>query len=311
MKNIFLFVCVCFFFFPTNVNAHIGGGPPILKINDKYAQTNPYFQQEVIAMNVSQDVAPETYLVGKQIKLAIDVPQLLKQTTFPSDVKNTISFRWSVFQGTNFDNVEKTYEYGDQVSYTFQKAKSYLVLIEAKNTDDEFIVIDTVQLNVVPSLAYRLPTVSLFVGQDKNPEKPMFFVSQANVDSSSKIAKSLWDFGENKLLEGSSIERTFDPMTPYNTRMVFHRIVDSQGLSTDVGFAAENFQGAIRFVSFTPTKKPPVSVGSYDQAKQRAGHNSLTKNLLFVIVGVVVLLGVIKLFYEIVKRGKLRLKPKP
>lgn len=310
MKYLFSFfvLLTVFLFLSKPVAAHIGGGPPILKINNTYAATNPYFQQEVITLTVSQDVAPEVYLVGKPIRMAIDVPELLKQTTFPPDTE--IIFRWSVTKGTNFEDVEKTYEYGDQVSFTFQKVGSYLVFIEAKNADDEFIIIDTVQLNVVPSLSYRMPSVAVFIGKDKTIEKPMLFVSQTTSDKSSKITKSLWDFGDNKLLEGTSVERQFDPMTPYNTRMVFHRVIDSQGLSTDVGFAAENFQGDIRFVAFTANKKFPVIVGSYDQANQLTGTTMLVKNLLFLLAGIVGLACIIKLFYEIVRRGKLRLKPK-
>jgi len=71
-------------------------------------------------------------LVNKPIKIEIDVDQLTKQTTIPPQYARQLTFRWSVMDGDNFDHIFQKYKYGNSISYTFTKPKSYLLIVEAK-----------------------------------------------------------------------------------------------------------------------------------------------------------------------------------
>src|SRR3954467_836058 len=89
------FALVLFFFLPVTASAHLGNGPPFMKVNGKYSQTNPY-NQGSSTLTMSWDSAPETYLVNKPITFAIDVPVLMTATTVPVSFAKNIQVRWSV-----------------------------------------------------------------------------------------------------------------------------------------------------------------------------------------------------------------------
>lgn len=311
LRILFLFF-VCFFFVVKPVDAHIGGGPPILKIDGRDAATNPFFHQEVTTINLPQDIPPDTYLKNKPIQFVLDVESLVLQTTFPPDLANEISFRWSVATGENFDQVNKDYKYGANVTYTFTEAKSYLVIIEAKTPiDDDYIVIDSMQINVVPDVSYQLPTTSVSIGiQGTNSDRPVLLVSQASVDGTAKVRSSLWDFNEGKLVQGDHVERSFTVSNPYNTRIIYHRIVDSNGFIADVAFAAENYQDKIQFMPFGNLKYPPFQIETYSQAKSRIA-GGLQVPVVVIIWGIVMAIGILIIVIfsvEIIRKTRKRRK---
>ncbi len=71
---------ISFFFLSTSASvfAHEGDGPPFVKVNDIYAQTNPLFEgiPTEKGLIIPQDIAPHTYLVNTPIHLVIDPVQL-------------------------------------------------------------------------------------------------------------------------------------------------------------------------------------------------------------------------------------------
>ncbi len=257
-----------FLFLVAPVQAHMGGGPPFLKINDTYAQTNPYYQGQ-LTLTIPQDNAPKSYLVGRPIQLAIDVNALTKQTTIPPEFARKLTFRWYVATGDNFDVVSKEYKYESAVTYTFPKPQSYLIIIEAKApSDTDYITLDTVQLNVLPASSYKLPDVSVVVGtQHADPQKSVLLVSQTRFDQSVTSEKYLWDFNDGKLSHGLRVERTFDAINDYGIGMIYHRVIDDKGFIADIGFTAEKVQGRLAFAPFGNMTTIPLKVVSYDEAQ--------------------------------------------
>jgi hypothetical protein len=298
--KLFLFVALLFSFFllPFSVFAHSGGGPPFLKINDKYAQTNPY-SGTLTLLHIPQDIPPEQYLVNKSITLSLDTDQLNKQTFISADLIDGLVFRWSLWEGDNFDKRVGEYKDGTEVSYAIKTPKSYLIKLEAKSPlDEDFIVLDTVQINILPNMSYHMPTASVFIGTQKNNES--LFVSQSKVNSKSTIKTYLWEVG-GKLQNGPSIKYTFNQLTPYDTRTVFHRVVDSNGFSTDIGFVGEMTKGQVAFVPYGTMKKVAITQGTYSQAEKLANgseNNASGKwGIALWLVGQLITLSVLALLF--------------
>src|SRR5258708_5109216 len=185
------------FITPLSVNAHIGGGPPFLKVNGQFAQTNPYYQSST-TLTIPQDLTHDMYLINKPIIVRIDTDALTKQTILSPESAKKMTFRWSIAQGVNFEQSNKHYLYSDRVILSFPTTKSYLVILEGKLASDaDYVVLDTVQIDVVPSLTYKRPQSALFVGTENlNPQKSVLIVSQDSVSSVGKTTTNLWDFNE-------------------------------------------------------------------------------------------------------------------
>ena len=135
--------------------AHVGGGPPFLSINGKYADTNPFFSNDP-TINVPQDTNLYTnpIIVGEPIRFIIDTEKLL----VPPDIAENTTYRWS------FSEHSKEYQYGKTITYAYKKAGSFLIAIDAKPRGEaEFITIDTLQVNILPHKNYQIPKAILSV----------------------------------------------------------------------------------------------------------------------------------------------------
>lgn len=281
---------------PPVAQAHLGGGPPFLKINGKDAQTNS-LNQGASVMTIPWDNPPETYHINQPITFEIDVSELMKATTVPPEYANDIKIRWSVATGDNFEIKGESYDEGSRITKTIADGGSYLIIIEAKlPADSDFILINTVQINVLPSTEYELPFASVFIGtQFDDVKKNVLLVSDASTDPSANVKKQLWDFGDGILQEGESITRKFEDVETMGTEQVFHRVVDEQGFIADVGFMAENQNGKLQFLPFDNEKNLSVTVGTYQDAAVRAGRaqNKLSvPAFLGVGSGIIVLIGI-------------------
>lgn len=313
MKRLFIFALfISSFFLPHSVLAHSGGGPPFLKINDKFAATNPYYQSTTL-LNISQDIPPESYLVNKPITVAIDMDQLNKQTTIPTDLIDSMVFRWSLLEGDNFDKQVGSYTEGTDQTYTLKEPRSYLLKLEAKTSEDEdYVVLDTVQLNVLPTASYSLPKARVFIGvQDNDTQKPLLFVSQSTADKHSTIKTYLWSMG-NKIQKGKFIEQTFPSLSAYDTRMMYHRVIDSKGFNSDIGFAGEIAKGHMTFVPFTPMKSVAITQGSYAEAEKLAGNQAKSMSGLwgigFWFIGQIIILSFTAILLTKLFQGKKKVK---
>lgn len=303
MKNhvilIIIFFSVLLFANPSRVAAHAGGGPPFLKINGEYAKTNPYFQGTT-TINIPQDNAPDTYLVGKPINFVIEVDVLLKQTTIPPADKEKISFRWSFTHGENFESGDKKYLYGEHITRTFTESRSYLLTLEAKSpVDKDYMVIDTVQIDILPSQSYQRPAISLFVGAEKTK---VLFLSQATFDQSVKFPKYVWDFSDGQLYPEMSITKDFSNLDTYAIGMIFNRVIDDKGFIADVGFSVYKSQDTLKFSPFSGMKEIPVNYVTYDQAVGFT-EQSKKKNSVLPYVIIVLVVGGVGMFF-LVKANK-------
>lgn len=254
MKHSF-FPLVAFLFFVCSVravSAH-GSGPPFLKVNGMYAQSNPYYQGGAVSLPVAQDLPPAKYIVNEPIHFEIDKSQLL----FTPDIIDDITFRWS------FNDKEKQYMYGDTISYTYKKIGSYLVHIEAQMPGESYILIDTVQINVLPTKAYVLPTSSITVGSNLKSADPLVVVSKQTADTAASITGSAWDLGEgtNKLRTGSTV--CFSIGSNYFTE-VYHRVTDSNGFYEDSGFSITSIDGKLQVNPAGYGVRPPL-VKKFDE----------------------------------------------
>lgn len=271
LLNLF-FVLVFLFVVPLNTHAHLGGGPPFLKVNGKDAQTNPYNQGTTSAFTISWDTPPDVYLVNKPITFEINVLELMKATTISPDQANLIKIRWSVATGDDFETKDGKYVEGSKITKTFSKPGSYLVVIEAKlPNDSEYILINTVQIDVKPSVDYQLPFVTTYIGtQNDDPNKNVLLVSDATTDPTVKIKKYIWDFGDGKPRFESSVNRRFERVASVGVETVFHRVIDENGFVSDVGFYSQKVGNSIRFVPFTGNQNTPFVVGTYEEAQEKA-----------------------------------------
>lgn len=299
MKRILIVFIIIFFFVnaPITAFAHLGGGPPFLKVNGKDADTNP-LNQGASTFTIPWDLPPENYLLSMPVTFVIDVAELMKATTVPADLAKDIRFRWSIGTGDNFENKQNESSTINSLTKTFNKPGSYLVIIEAKlPKDSDFILIDTVQVNIVPEQSYQLPYASVFLGtQFDDVKKNVFLLSDSGSDASTTIEKYLWDFGEGKLEEGISVQRRFEKAETLGIEQIFHRVIDANGFIADIGFIAENRNDKIQFAPFNNEKNLLVTVGTYEEAAERAGKTESKLSMpqfIGVAFGVIFALGAI------------------
>lgn len=226
-------------FLSETANAH-GSGPPFLLINDKYAQTNLYYLGDpVFKPGIPWDLAPDRYLVGKDIKFKIDATALL----IPEDVvkKSTIRWKWG--------DETKDYFYGLETSHKYDKTGSYLLEIEAKAPGQgEFILFDSVQMDIVPSMDYKLPTakIALLRGTFKKGES-VKFISQTTSDSSTKIT-SQWFFPDTKeFRDGVSADHTFADQS-FGSDYALLQVKDDNGFIAHSIVRVFEEDGVLKFV---------------------------------------------------------------
>jgi hypothetical protein len=302
LKSISLLILCLFFMLlnPGQTEAHIGGGPPFLKANGKYVPANQYYQGDTL-LNVAQDLPIDNFIVKQPIKFEIDLDQMQKQTTIPPEQVQQLEFRWSWADGNTFQNQDKNYASGSTYTRTFSQPGTSLLITEARAPgDDQWILIDTTQVNVVPNSSYITPQVTIHVGtQDNNAQKAVILYSDAKVDKSSAKNIYLWDFNDGKTYHGSSVTRTFADVNKYGIATIYNRIIDGNGIMTDVGFTAENAENTLHFAPFGNMKSMPVKLETYSDVsaltKQNTGNAAPTKNIIllsaagvFIIIFIVI-----------------------
>jgi hypothetical protein len=290
------FALVLFFFLPVTASAHLGNGPPFMKVDGVYTQTNPY-NQGSSTLTMSWDAAPKHYLINKPVTFLIDVPVLMSATTLPISFAKEIKIRWTVATGDNFEKKENTSASGNAYTRTFTKPGSYLIIVEAKlPADSDYILINTIQVDVLPNAAYHTPAPSAYVGtQNDDPGKNVLFVSDTLNDPSTKIKRYIWDFGENQLHDGPSIDRKLDRANSMGTETIFHRVIDGNGFVADVGFVADKVGDKLQFDPFAPGKPLPIVVVTREEAAKHennaGGMKMNVPEFVGVVVGVLVLAG--------------------
>lgn len=242
--------CVLFILSYKPAVAHVGGGPPFLMVNGVYAQTNPYYFNGQ-AITIPQDFTGKTYTVHTPITLFVDTKQLL----VPPDVANASTFRWTMAEGS------KEHSFGQKLVYSYNKPGSYIISLEVKAPGEtNFLLIDTVQLDILPNATYKLPQVHIAVATDhRQGEKPMVFQSNFSVDPATKIASTTWGFGDGKTATQPTVLHTYTNLPEYATIPVVFRVQDTNHFSSYAGVILISNKGTLHFVD-TVGKENPIPV---------------------------------------------------
>lgn len=277
LSSCFLFLCCLTL--PQSVSAHAGGGPPFLQINGSYAQNNTLYAGGSIS--VSQDVAPSTFLVNEPISFKIDLTKLL----VPKDVIEKSTFRWSWQEGS------KDYEYGTDLRHTYTQQGSYLMELAVKGPqDNDFLVLDTVQLDVLPNKDYKAPTAKIaVVGKTYALNKPIVFQSMVTKDPSAQAGGYEWHFGNE--LTSREAKATNVYKDQYLFDYIFLKFSDSNGFYTWDAIQVSGDNGKIEFFGMRPnaTDVPIVAGGSLNAVKNTVSY------AVILVLGVIVLVFAILL----------------
>ena len=223
--------------------AHNGGGPPYLSINGKYAGANPLsvpLAHQVIMVGL--DRAPELYLVNTPIHFVIDPAQI----QLPANVFKQTIFRWSWAEGSPATDA------GPSVTHTYSHIGSYFMSVEAKGPDsNDFSLIDSVQLDIVDNLQYKLPTATIALRSTARKVygsgQSIPLTIEATADTSASISSYRWAFND-----GRTVLSKYTVLN-YSDRDFFDFMVaevkDSNGF---VGIDEAQVNGDNGVISFSP-----------------------------------------------------------
>ncbi len=284
MKHIIwvFFVTIIFFTIAQSAFAHAGGGPPFVKINNIFANTNPYSP-------ALEDKAPENYLTSQPIDFLVDTQAL---NVPPDIIKNSI-FRWDFADGSKTETTTHT-------THSFSAQKTYLVKLDVQAPGNEsFIPLDVIEVNVLLNQGYKPPFSSLIVQTGSlNVSDPLLFKSKTIVDSSSIITSYLWDFGDGT----TSAEK--EPVHKYKGKdfsyLVSLRITDSKGFSSYSGFVVSANNGKLDIVNpFDKANPVKIEKISENNSTISAPKTSL---ILIVLVGGIFIIGLTMLFAFLKKK---------
>ena len=233
--------------FPARVFAHIGG-PPYVKINAQYAQTNPILNTfQPVTITVGSDLAsPSGLIVHEPVTFEIDEqffpnPYLQAQNPFGIPVVNqkpteTIvpEFRWDFKDGS-----EK--KEGRIVTHTYNTEGTYIIDLDVKfpNKSDDFAPVNTIQVTILPSKGYVLPKAVIHVNthEIQEPLKDVAsvasgsFISFDASGSTGTIKTYQWDFGDEKGANKKKIEHRYARDQYFPT--VVLRVIDDQNIVSD------------------------------------------------------------------------------
>ncbi len=299
MKKLLLFLVACSSLLAISckpASAHVGGGPPFLVIDGVYCQTNPYYFNDP-SINIPQDYTRHTYLVNKPISLYVDTNQLL----VPPSIANTSTFRWTMAENTT------KHEYGQKLQYTYTTPGSYIITLEVRAPGQtEYTIIDTVQLDVLPNVQYKLPHATMTVATNHLQSfKPILFQSTYTVDPSTKLASVIWGFGDGTTAKGNAVFHTYKTNqynATYETYPVIFRVKDKNNFSGYAGVIVLIDKNTLHFVNNLGKENPiPVS-DTIPVSKAQKTQNKKPDFLLPLIIGggiivaiVVIILGILRI----------------
>lgn len=249
MLQILFIFCITIagiFLGPNRVSAH-GSGPPYVKVNSLYAQTNPLTTYTTpTKFRVGADLAsPSAFLIHKPITFEID------ETFFPNPYKFAANplggiavpskedirpeFQWDFDDGTQLAT-------GNKVVHIYTKPGTYIVniLVKFPGKTEDFAGVNSVQLNVVPEDGYVLPEAVLQVDQVTiyNPARdvqeiiPGKQIQFSGESSRGQIAGYLWDFADGSEHKEKNVTKrfTYDDYFPLFPVL---RVTDQNGIVND------------------------------------------------------------------------------
>ncbi len=287
MKRYFAIFLFIYLILPKHVLAHIGGGPPFLKVNGVFAQTNPYYFNDD-TINIPQDVNPQgSFVVNQPVDLFIDTTQL----QVPPEIAAASTFRW------NFDAGSTKYEYGTHLTHQYAQPKSHIISLWVKAPGEtEFLLIDTIQADILPNNEYKLPQTDISVATTKrNIAYPILFKGNATVDKSAKLATVFWGFGDGTKSTAKIVSHQYKNTVDFYTYPVIFRAVDSNGFIKDTGMIIEADKGHIKFIDATGNaSKIPVTDAPTSSFRSTHLIHFIAGGIIFAVFFVLALLKKLK-----------------
>lgn len=217
-----------YLWFCLTVSAH-GSGPQYILINDEYVKANPIAEYVVPSQfSVGADVAPVSrYLVNTPISFAVD------DEFIPGEKDSEL--RWNLGDGSELAS-------GSAVSHIYVKPGTYLVELHIKSAtkSDQFLPVNTIQINLVPALDYKLPIAKIVVNDklindpvrdliELNPFAQLVFDGQKSTGINLKYK---WDLGDDSGSQENKLKHRYKLNEPFPVYPVL-RVTDGNGIFSD------------------------------------------------------------------------------
>ncbi len=210
----FLILLVCFLYSlaPQFVKAHISG-PPYVKINGIYAQTNPIFTYtSPTHIPMGTDLATASaYIVNDRITFEIDEQFFPNPYTYGTE-KVTPLYRWDFGDGSPKQE-------GKAVTHVYTTSGTYLPNLEAKfpGKVEDYAAINPMQINILPYAGYVLPVARIKINKKliTDPTKDIIDVRKNSTivfDASSStgdIVSYEWDFSDETTGKGKTMSHAY------------------------------------------------------------------------------------------------------
>jgi hypothetical protein len=229
--TVFLFFIL---FLPGNILAHTLGQPPFFKVNGVLTDFYPVPTSSNPDFKLPQDIAPQVYLINENINFEIDGSLL----PMPKEIINKTTFSWDFGDGEKAEGLKNIHSY--------KKQGSYILEIRAKYNEDiigDSQLIQSMQINIVPSKAYKLPKAILKINgwQSKDPlTDPLnskftkeFEFDATSSESESPVSEYIWDFGDGEIGRGKKVTHRYTT-NPYTVFPVLR-------MGTEDGYISDTF----------------------------------------------------------------------
>ncbi|MBL8159528.1 PKD domain-containing protein [Candidatus Saccharibacteria bacterium] len=246
---------------PLPASAHKPGQPSFLKINGKFVDYYPVVKAKPQRLALPQSMDVDHHLPGQPVSFTIDT-SLLKVAY--ADVDDS-SFSWDFGDGGTATGVE--------VGHVYQNPGSYILSIHADFPGKPRQLIESTSMQIFPDDAFALPRVNISVNGEKHfndtgeitmlPGQDYRFEAALNTDGVVP-QRFEWDFGDKRLQQGQSIERSFPPSV-YEVFPVV-RAYFSQGGGN---FFVDNAVWLKNPDGVPPPSSAEESSGTYEQFKRQ------------------------------------------
>lgn len=237
--------------FPSSVSAHSFGQPPYFKVNGVYSNLYPVPTTSLEDFNLPQDQTPDKYLVNVPINFEVDTARM----SVPADIVAKTKFTWDFGDGATATGLTENHAY--------TKIGSYILSIHAQDsTVPTPQLLETAELNIVPSKDYQLPQAIIKVNnqQSKDPltdilnfklDQSISFDGSLSNSPSGKIVSYTWDFGDQK--SGDQVKMTHTYSDDLSQVFPVLRITDDQGFFADSFVEIKNNNQSIANPTIVPT----------------------------------------------------------
>lgn len=198
-----LLICI-----PQSAFAH-NNGIPTVKINNKPLLPQQAYQGYVDQkLLLPQDLAPERYLPNTLLEFEI----IKENLPLPPETVDKIEFRW----GWDFE--DEVYALGPKATHSYKNIGSHYVTLEAKIPGNpDFVVYDSIQVDIVPNLNYQLPQAVITTPTEVQPNKEITFSARVTTDPSTAVDSYLWKVDQNTYSTNAEVKHIYksDPIFEY------------------------------------------------------------------------------------------------